>query len=489
MGFAGAVGLLLKLWVVGNTEKYKKNSMRTYSCWMFLTVAATVAGQLGVTAQDWQTVDDFAPGGANAEAHGVAVDPAGGVYVVGTANGHGMVRYSADGGATWSTRDDSATNGFNAITINRQGDLYVGGASGGHWIVRRSKDQGATWETVDDFFSPMIDPGHPGTNAAVYSLSSDGEGRVYGAGLMRETGPSYPRWWVRGSDGRGTNWDSKLVVFAGYGGVSQLTWAGEDVYVTGKTSDGEVNTGLIVKSSDFGANWTTNFQSTSETYSAITADPGGNIYAAGIVPSSASTNWLVRKAAPGGTNWTIVDQFSAAGGPSSIAVDAARSICVAGSSQFYNIYTDAAGTHYDSNWQWITRQYSAASGQWNTTDVFSYSSNPTNVHAAATGTAIAGDGTTFVVGYGSTESGQHHWIVRKGAAHPRLQIAAGNGSVTVSWPAAYANSLLQWTDSMGANQVWQNSTGSVTKVAGQNTATFNLSSRQRLFRLKSTAGQ
>ncbi len=444
-------------------------------------------GQLAVIAQDWQTADDFTLAGGNAEAHGVAVDASGGVYVVGTANGHGIVRYSPDGGTTWSTRDDSATNGFNAITINRQGDVYVGGASGGHWIVQRSTDQGATWETVDDFFQPMIDPVHPGTNAAVYSLSTDGEGRVYGAGLMRETGPSYPRWWVRGSDSGGTNWDSKLVVFAGYGGVSQITWAGEDVYVTGKTSDSVVTTGLIVKSSDFGSTWTTNFQSTTETYTAITADPGGNIYAAGIVPSSGSTNWLVRKAAPGGTNWTIIDQFSSAGGPSSIAVDAARSICVAGSSQFYNIYTDAAGTHYDANWKWVTRQYSAASGQWNTTDVFSYSSNPTNMHAAATGTAIAHDGTTFVVGYGSTEAGQHHWIVRKGAAHPRLQIAAGNRSVIVSWPGASTNYVLEWSASTGASQLWQPFNGKVAAVNGQNTVTFDATAGPRLFRLRSTA--
>jgi len=154
---------------------------------------------------------------------------------------------------------------------------------------------------------------------------------------------------------------------------------------------------------------------------------------------------------------------------------------------FYNIYTDDAGTHYDANWAWVSRQYSVVSGQWNTTDVFSYSGNPTNTHAAAIGTAIARDGTTFVVGYGSTESGQRHWVVRKRGFQPRLQIAFVGRSVTVSWPAAYTNSTLEWTDSMGASQLWKTFTGVVDVVNGQNTVTFDVAAGARLFRLKSTA--
>src|SRR5262249_47552859 len=151
----------------------------------------------------------------------------GGIYVVGTANWHAIVRYSGDGGTNWVTREDflypSITNNvFNAITINPQGDLFVGGASGYgtyHWIVRRSKDQGATWETVDDFFQPMNGP-EPGTNGSVNSLSSDAQGRVYGAGGMIRTGPSYPNWCVRGSGIGGTNWDGKLILPSAYGNVS-----------------------------------------------------------------------------------------------------------------------------------------------------------------------------------------------------------------------------------------------------------------------------
>ena len=64
--------------------------------WIPLAVAATIIGKLALLAQDWQTVDDFAPTAGDAEAHGVAIDAAGGIYVVGTANGHGIVRRSTD---------------------------------------------------------------------------------------------------------------------------------------------------------------------------------------------------------------------------------------------------------------------------------------------------------------------------------------------------------------------------------------------------------
>src|SRR5215831_17244816 len=134
--------------------------------WILLALAPMLAGELALHAQDWQTVDDFALGGGNAEAHGVATDAAGGIYVVGTANGHGLVRYSADGGSSWSTRDDfvypsETDNLFNAVTVDSQGTVFVGGAGGGHWIVRRSTDQGVSWETVDDYFRPFQPPDSP----------------------------------------------------------------------------------------------------------------------------------------------------------------------------------------------------------------------------------------------------------------------------------------------------------------------------------------
>jgi hypothetical protein len=488
-----------------------KARKRTQPSWIPLAVTATLMAKLAVTAQNWQTVDDF--GFAllgDAEAHGVATDGAGGIYVVGTASGHAIVRYTADGGSNWITRDDfvyplETNNAFNAVTVDNQGTVFVGGSSGGypdgHWIVRRSTDQGLTWETVDDYWRPFIGP-DPGTNGVVFSLCTDGQGRVYGFGPLIETHcPCYNHWWVRGSSIGGTNWDTKLVHFSGYGAITSGTCAGEDVYVFGST-DGEdmADVGLILRSSDQGATWTPVFQGPHDFHHAIAPDSAGNLYSAGNRSSSNSYDWIVRKAPPGGTDWTILDTIPYGGpsgtdqaSPSSIAVDAAGNISVAGQLRTRWIISGTNGSIYGANQTWFTRQYSVAADQWSTTDLFSYSTNSasaTNTHAIAMGTAIAPDGSTFVVGYGTTESSQHRWVVRKRAADTRsqLQIARGNGSLAVSWPAAATNSVLEWSDSGGVNKVWQLFNGNVTVVNGRKTATLGLTPGARFFRLKNATG-
>src|SRR6516165_7426679 len=99
-----------------------------------MALVPMLMGQLALHAQDWQTVDDFALGNGDAIAHGVATDAAGGIYVVGTANGHGIVRYSSDDGSNWITLDDflysSETNTlFNAVTVDYKGNVFVGGTA------------------------------------------------------------------------------------------------------------------------------------------------------------------------------------------------------------------------------------------------------------------------------------------------------------------------------------------------------------------------
>jgi hypothetical protein len=396
--------LVRKCTAVNISSRHNNITFRVRALFVSLILLNTAARAAG---QDWQIVDDFVIGSGNAAANGVATDAAGGVYVVGAASGHGIVRYSPDGGSTWLTRDDFVyqfqdNNTFNAVLVDNQGTVFVGGTGDGHWIVRRSTDQGLTWETVDDYWRAPIPPDQPGTNGVVYSLCSDGQGRVYGAGpLIMTHCPCYNNWWVRGSSIGGTNWDTKLVHFSGYGGVASATCAGEDIYVTGST-DGEDmgDLGLILRSSDHGATWTPVFQGIRDYHLAITADSVGNLYSAGYsAPTSTSIVWLVRQSTPGGTNWVTLDTFPGGYYPhaTSIAVDAAGNVCVTGAT-------------YSSNQTWFTRQYSVETGQWSTTDLFSYSTNT----AIALGTTFAPSG-IFAVGYGTSDTGQQHWVVRKRA--------------------------------------------------------------------------
>jgi hypothetical protein len=404
-------------------------------------VTAKLMIHVDAPSQDWQTVDDFVLGSGNAAGNGVATDAAGGVYVVGTAGGHALVRYSPDGGSTWSTRDDfafysSSNNVFNAVTVDNQGTVFVGGSSGEypneHWIVRRSTDQGLTWETVDDYWLPYIGP-NPGTNGVVYSLSTDGQGRVYGFGpLIMTHCPCYNNWLVRGSSIGGTNWDTKLVHFSGYGSIASGTCAGEDVYVTGSTDGADdAGVGLILRSSDHGATWTPVFQGIHDYHRAITPDSAGNLYSAGFSSTSTSIVWLARQSAPGGTNWITLDSSSyepSLNGlpvpgayypyPTSIAVDTAGNVCVTGELIENVVITDSGGTTYNSKQNWFTRQYAVATGRWSTTDFFSYSTNA----AIAQGTSFAPSG-VFTVGYATSDTGQQHWVVRKRATPTAVALA------------------------------------------------------------------
>jgi len=103
------------------------------------------------------------------------------------------------------------------------------------------------------------------------------------------------------------------------------------------------------------------------------------------------------------------------------AVDAVGNVCVAGELINYVVTYGSNWTTFSATGTWFTRQYLAATGQWSTTDLFSYS---TNMHGAALGAAIAPSGSAFVVGFGTADSGQQRWVVRRRAAPPPISLAA-----------------------------------------------------------------
>src|SRR4029077_18219319 len=162
--------------------------------------------------------------------------------------------------------------------------------------------------------------------------------------------------------------------------IARATCAREDVYVTGST-DGQddAGVGLILRSSDHGGTWTPVFQGIHDHHREITADSAGNLYSAGYSSTSTSIVWLVRQSAPGGTTWITLDSLSSETFPNglspggyypsatSIAVDAAGNVCVAGQLLGSVINPITGGATYSQNW--FTRQYLVATGQWSTTDL------------------------------------------------------------------------------------------------------------------------
>jgi hypothetical protein len=120
---------------------------RTLHQTLVLSAAALLA-QTQLSAQPWQTVDDFQyTPGKMAYAMGMGADALGNVYAAGKGtNGHWLVRKGANHGSSWSTVDDfqygSAATAA-ACGADGSGNVYVCGsgtdpATGSHWLVRRA---------------------------------------------------------------------------------------------------------------------------------------------------------------------------------------------------------------------------------------------------------------------------------------------------------------------------------------------------------------
>jgi len=135
-------------------------------------------------AQTWQTVDDFqlAPG-KYSSAIGATVDRANGIMYVGgngddASGGHGILKRSMDGGATW-TEPQLITGGwsFRGPSSDAVGNLYT--ASGGvvYWRVLRSQDAGLTWSRVDDVVTTT-------SPTAACATATDAAGNVFAGGQL-----------------------------------------------------------------------------------------------------------------------------------------------------------------------------------------------------------------------------------------------------------------------------------------------------------------
>src|SRR5207248_10130745 len=112
-----------------------------------------------------------------------------------------------------------------------------------------------------------------------------------------------------------------------------------------------------------------NLEATNEVDYSITSHSAGNVYSAGNRWNSTSVDWLVRKAAPGGTNWTTLDRSSyddSSGGgvdqpnPRSIAIDAAGNMCAAGQFLDHWVTYGTNSATYGATRTWFPRQYTIA---------------------------------------------------------------------------------------------------------------------------------
>lgn len=178
-----------------------------------------------------------------ASARGVACDPDGRVFVVGTAGlngtGHWIVRRSE--GAGWTTVCDltSRNGGLASGVCTLPGNgilppaLFVVGVLNSKWTVLRSYNQGDTWDIVDSW-----PPGTKTPATTASKVTADAAGNLYVVGSRGTF--TYPTGWVvRVSLDRGTTWTTVLDASDGANSFagSIATDLSGTVWVSGTTHD------------------------------------------------------------------------------------------------------------------------------------------------------------------------------------------------------------------------------------------------------------
>ena len=126
---------------------------------------------------------------------------------------------------------------------------------------------------------------------------------------------------------------------------------------------------------------------------AVTLDPFGNLFVAGIGDANSVFHALIEKSSDGGANWSTADDF--------LVATSARN------TTYLGIASDAVGNLYavgrfsvgDGN-QWLTRQSMDAGATWSTVDTLS----PNGGQEMAMGAATDSAGNAYVVGWTSTPS-------------------------------------------------------------------------------------
>ncbi len=220
--------------------------------------------------------------GNDDEAHGVAVDNAGFVYVAGysdngTDDDIRTIKYDKDGNVVWNKEYDSGNDDeAHGVAVDNAGFVYVAGCSnnGTDWdfrVIKYDKDGNVVWNKIYD----------SGDRDVASGVAVDDAGFVY----------------VAGYSDNGTDWDFRVIKYEPNGDIvlNKVYDSGNDdeasgvavddagfIYVGGYSWDTDANFRTIKYDPDGNIVWNKAYDSGNwDEASGVAVDNGGNVYVAG----------------------------------------------------------------------------------------------------------------------------------------------------------------------------------------------------------------
>ncbi|MGZ3696523.1 MAG: hypothetical protein ACXWP5_00390, partial [Bdellovibrionota bacterium] len=198
--------------------------------------------------QNWSTVDDLPLPDSNIWTVSLIAGSDGGIYAIGNWNNwhggatHWLARKSDPKTGLWATVDDFQPSGPSypvprTAVRDSNGNIYVAGILNGpsvvQGIVRKSADQGATWATINIPVSSI-----DGTDGGTFYMDSDSAGNLYlvtASSQKITSGYNYTwnfDWVVQTSPDGALTWNLSDDVFqsgASYQGTATLTGFGQGI--------------------------------------------------------------------------------------------------------------------------------------------------------------------------------------------------------------------------------------------------------------------